>query len=54
MKWEEYPKYINEFDIIINATSLGLNKGQDFKINFKEPKKNLFMLIQYIIRNKQI
>ena len=41
MKWEEYPKYINEFDIIINATSLGLNKGQDFKINFKEPKKNL-------------
>ena len=41
MKWEEYPKYINEFDIIINATSLGLNKGQDFKINFEEPKKNL-------------
>ena len=41
MRWEEYSKYINEFDIIINATSLGLNKGQDFKINFKEPKKNL-------------
>tara|TARA_Y100001970_G_C14211331_1_gene847123 strand:+ start:465 stop:1298 length:834 start_codon:yes stop_codon:yes gene_type:complete len=41
IKWEEYPKYINGFDIIINATSLGLNKDQDFKINFKEPKKNL-------------
>ena len=43
MKWEEYPKYINEFDIIINATSLGLNKGQDFKINFKEPKDLIYV-----------
>ncbi len=44
IKWEDFPKHINEFDIIINATSLGLKEGEDFKINFVNPKKNLIYI----------
>ena len=31
------------FDIIINATSLGLKDGDDFKFNFSNTKKTLFI-----------
>ena len=34
--------YIPNFDIIINATSLGLNSGDSFKIDFSKIKKNKF------------
>ena len=31
---------MKEFDIIINATSLGLKNGQDFNFSFHEAKEN--------------
>jgi shikimate dehydrogenase len=34
--------YIPNFDIIINATSLGLNSGDSFKIDFSKIEKNKF------------
>ena len=33
---------IPNFDIIINATSLGLNSGDSFKIDFSKIEKNKF------------
>ena len=32
------------FDIIVNATSLGLKDGQDFEFNFKNVKNNLIYI----------
>ena len=34
----------NNFDIIINATSLGLKHGKDFSFNFEPTKKNLIFI----------
>ena len=34
--------YIPNFDVIINATSLGLNSGDSFKIDFSKIEKNKF------------
>jgi len=35
---------IKDFDIIINATSLGLKNGTDFNFDFKNPKKDLIFI----------
>lgn len=39
--WGNLKDEIKNFDIIINATSLGLKNGQDFDFNFENTKKNL-------------
>ena len=41
IKWDDFSKQINKFDIIINATSLGLNSGDEFKNDFSNFKKSL-------------
>ncbi len=38
LEWETFKKKLNEFDIIINATSLGLKGGQDFDFRFDDVK----------------
>ena len=38
MEWKFLPKKISEFDIIINATSLGLKDGEDFDFDFSNTK----------------
>ncbi len=38
LKWENLKKEIAKFDIIINATSLGLKNGEDFNFNFDNIK----------------
>ena len=42
--WLNLENLIKEFDIIINATSLGLKDGQDFKFEFHSTKKNLIYI----------
>ncbi len=44
LPWESLEKEIKNFDIIINATSLGLKNGADFNINFSYTKKNLIYI----------
>ena len=39
LKWESLEKEISKFDIIINATSLGLKDNDDFKIDFNNIKE---------------
>ena len=41
LEWKLLPKKINEFDIIINATSLGLKDGEDFDFDFKNTKTSV-------------
>ncbi len=41
IKWNDFSKEINKFDIIINATSLGLNSSDEFNGDFSNFKKNL-------------
>ena len=38
IEWETFKKKLDEFDIIINATSLGLKGGQDFDFHFDNVK----------------
>ena len=38
VSWEHLESEIKNFDIIINATSLGLKNGDDFKFNFSDTK----------------
>ena len=38
MDWKSLPKELSNFDIIINATSLGLKDGVDFDFNFENVK----------------
>ena len=38
--WEDLKYGIKNFDIIINATSLGLKNGNDFNFNFSNTKKD--------------
>jgi len=40
LKWESLQSCIKNFDIIINATSLGLKGGQEFKVRFENIKRN--------------
>ena len=39
ISWESLELEINNFDIIINATSLGLKNGEDFNFNFENTKE---------------
>ena len=39
-KWENLQEEIKNFDIIINATSLGLKNGKDFEFSFEGVKSN--------------
>ena len=44
LKWEECSKELNKFDIIINATSLGLKKNDEFNINFNNFRKDMIYI----------
>ncbi len=44
IKWIELEEAIKDYDIIINATSLGLKNGEDFSFNFKKTKKDLIYI----------
>ena len=41
LKWEHLEQELSNYDIIINATSLGLKNGQDFNFNFEGVKNDL-------------
>ena len=41
LKWEDYHKSIKDYDIIINATSLGLKNGENFNQLFGSCKSSL-------------
>ena len=40
INWDDFPKNLNKYDIIINATSLGLKSNDDFKSDFSNFKKS--------------
>ncbi len=44
IKWDKLEEAVRNFDIIINATSLGLKNGSDFSFNFERTKKNLIYI----------
>tara|TARA_Y100001958_G_C21141173_1_gene479860 strand:- start:22 stop:852 length:831 start_codon:yes stop_codon:yes gene_type:complete len=44
IRWEDCSKEIGKFDIIINATSLGLKTSDNFQIDFNTFKKNLLFI----------
>ncbi len=44
VKWDNCSKEIAKFDIIINATSLGLDTKDEFKIDFSNFKKNMIYI----------
>ena len=44
LEWTNLKDEVKNFDIIINATSLGLNNGEDFDFNFDPVKKNLIYI----------
>ena len=44
IKWEKYPEELNKFDILINATSLGLVPGEEPKIKLNNLKKNMIFI----------
>ena len=44
LEWKTLMQEISKFDIIINATSLGLKDGQDFEFNFKNTKDDLIYI----------
>jgi len=44
IKWSEVKKSIGNFDIIVNATSLGLTNSQDFDFLFENYKKSLIYI----------
>ncbi len=44
LPWETLASEIKNFDIIINATSLGLKNGQDFNFNFSNTKKEVIYI----------
>ena len=41
LKWNSLEKELNKFDLIINATSLGLKNGPDFECSFANVKSDL-------------
>ena len=47
IEWKNFKDVLNKFDVIINATSLGLKNGQEFNFDF-EKKKNNFIYIDTI------
>ena len=44
IQWEKLQQEIKNFDIIINATSLGLKGNEDFGFNFNQTKRNLIYI----------
>lgn len=44
LDWKLLENELNNFDIIVNATSLGLKNGEDFNFNFENVKKNLIYI----------
>ena len=42
--WKLLKEEIKKYDILINATSLGLKNGEDFDFNFENTKKNLIYI----------
>tara|TARA_Y200000002_G_scaffold344457_1_gene317692 strand:+ start:1119 stop:1940 length:822 start_codon:yes stop_codon:yes gene_type:complete len=44
LDWSSLRNEIGNFDIIINATSLGLKDGEDFEFNFDSVKNNLIYI----------
>lgn len=44
VKWDDCSKDINKFDIVINATSLGLNSNDKFTNDFSNFKKTLIYI----------
>ncbi len=44
LEWKSLKQEIRKFDIIINATSLGLKNGDDFEFNFDNVKSNLIYI----------
>ncbi len=44
LSWKNLEKEISKFDIIINATSLGLKNGKDFEFNFEDVKPDLIFI----------
>ena len=44
IKWENLKEEIKNYDIIINATSLGLKNSQDFEFDFENVKTNLIYI----------
>ena len=44
VNWSSLKEKIQDFDIMINATSLGLKNGEDFSFNFEKTKKGLIFI----------
>ncbi len=44
IKWNDFADNINKFDIVINATSLGLNSSEEFTNDFSNSKKTLIYI----------
>tara|TARA_B100000674_G_scaffold229520_1_gene188713 strand:- start:62 stop:880 length:819 start_codon:yes stop_codon:yes gene_type:complete len=44
LQWENLENEIKNFDIIVNATSLGLKNGDDFNFNFSNTKRDLIYI----------
>ena len=44
IEWEKLQEEIKNFDVIINATSLGLKGSKDFEFNFTQTKKDLIYI----------
>ena len=44
ISWEDLRSEIKNFDIIVNATSLGLKNGDDFNFNFSDTKKEVIYI----------
>ena len=42
--WDDLKSEIKNFDVIINATSLGLKNGEDFNFNFLNTKKEVIYI----------
>ncbi len=44
LPWEQLKSELKNFDIIINATSLGLKNGEDFEFKFSNVKKDVIYI----------
>ena len=44
LEWSSFKKRLKEFDIIVNATSLGLKNGEDFDFEFNNVKESLIYI----------
>ena len=44
LEWSSFRKRLKEFDIIVNATSLGLKNGEDFDFKFDNVKESLIYI----------